>query len=191
MKMKLPVTPDTGEILLYQTEDGQTRLAVAFRGETCWLSLNQPAELFQRDKSVISRHISNIYEEGELRREATVAKYATVQKEGDKEVKRQIDFFYFRRDHFRRLSCQVPQGHPVPNLGHRALVSRCLKALASKRIPKCNIFLFGTNASGKAFWQHNGWKLRQNLRVLQKKTKEFYPARKTRGRSSFAFEQFA
>jgi hypothetical protein len=93
MKMKLPVTPDTGEILLYQTEDGQTRLGVAFRGDTCWRSLNQLAELFQRDKSVISRHISNIYEEGELRREATVAKYATVQKEGDKEVKRQIDFF--------------------------------------------------------------------------------------------------
>ncbi|HAI88019.1 MAG TPA: cell filamentation protein Fic, partial [Firmicutes bacterium] len=48
--------PQPTEILLYQTEDGQTRLEVFFVGETCWLSLNQLAELFQRDKSVISRH---------------------------------------------------------------------------------------------------------------------------------------
>jgi hypothetical protein len=93
MKTKLTATPESAEILLYQTEDGQTRLEVAFRGETCWLSLNQLAELFQRDKSVISRHISNIYGEGELQRNATVAKFATVQTEGEKDVTRQIDFF--------------------------------------------------------------------------------------------------
>jgi len=65
------------EILLYQTEDGQTRLEVAFRGDTCWSSLNQLAELFQRDKSVISRHIKNIFDEGESVRESVVAKFAT------------------------------------------------------------------------------------------------------------------
>ena len=54
------------EILLYQTEDGQTKIDVKLAGETVWLTLNQMAELFQRDKSVISRHIKNIFDEGEL-----------------------------------------------------------------------------------------------------------------------------
>ena len=62
MKEKMQSEPETAEFLLYQTEDGQTRLEVAFRGETCWLSLNQLAELFQRDKSVISRHIKNLFD---------------------------------------------------------------------------------------------------------------------------------
>ena len=55
-------TRNGSEILLYQTEDGHTRLEVQLRDETVWLSLNQLAELFQRDKSVISRHIKNIFE---------------------------------------------------------------------------------------------------------------------------------
>ena len=69
--------PEPAKFLLYQTEDGQTRLEVAFRGETCWLSLNQLAELFQRDKSVISRHIKNIFYQSELARESVDAKFAT------------------------------------------------------------------------------------------------------------------
>ncbi len=74
------MTDETGivrqeaEFLLYQTEDGLTGVEVCFAGETAWLSLTQIAELFQRDKSVISRHIKNVFEEGELRPEATVAK---------------------------------------------------------------------------------------------------------------------
>ncbi len=62
-------------------------------GETVWLSLNQMAELFKRDKSVISRHIKNVFEEGELKPEATVAKFATVQTEGAKQVARDIEFY--------------------------------------------------------------------------------------------------
>ncbi len=81
-----------GEFLFYQTEDGHTRLQVRVQQETVWLSLNQMAELFQRDKSVISRHINNVFDEGELRREATVAKSATVQTEGGKPVTRVIEF---------------------------------------------------------------------------------------------------
>ena len=69
-------------LLLYQTQDGRTRLEVRVEGETVWLSLNQMAELFQRDKSVISRHIKNVFGEGELSPAATVAKFATVQIEG-------------------------------------------------------------------------------------------------------------
>jgi hypothetical protein len=72
--------PDKGQILLYQTEDQGLRLECHFKDETLWLSLNQIAELFGRDKSVISKHLKATYEEGELQKEATVAKYATVQK---------------------------------------------------------------------------------------------------------------
>ncbi|MBW2699193.1 MAG: virulence RhuM family protein [Deltaproteobacteria bacterium] len=81
------------EFLLYQTEDGLTRVEVRFTGETASLSLTQMADLFQRDKSVISRHIKNVFDEGELRSDATVAKYATVQKEGAREVTRNVDYY--------------------------------------------------------------------------------------------------
>ncbi len=70
------------DFLLYQTEDGRTRVEVRFEGETAWLSLSQMAELFQRDKSVISRHIKNIFEEGELQRAAVVAESATTAADG-------------------------------------------------------------------------------------------------------------
>ena len=81
------------EIILYNTEDGKTRLDVKIQGETAWLSLNQMAELFQRDKSVISKHIRNLFEEGELRAEATVAKFATAQQEGGRQVSRDIEYY--------------------------------------------------------------------------------------------------
>jgi hypothetical protein len=82
-----------GDFILYGTEDGRTRIEVRFSGETVWLSLNQMADLFQRDKSVISKHIKNVFEEGELKPEATVAKFATVQTEGGREVSREIEFY--------------------------------------------------------------------------------------------------
>lgn len=71
-----------GEFLLYQTEDGRTRVQVRIDRDTAWLSLNQLADLFQRDKSVVSRHISNIFEEGELRRDSVVAEFATTAADG-------------------------------------------------------------------------------------------------------------
>jgi hypothetical protein len=82
-----------GEIIIYQTEDGLTKINVNIQDETVWLSLEQMAELFQRDKSTISRHIKKIYTEGELIRESTVANFATVQNEGDRQVIRNIDYY--------------------------------------------------------------------------------------------------
>lgn len=79
-------------IIMYTTEDGLTKIEVTFDEDTVWLSLDQMAELFQRDKSTISRHIKNIFTEGELRLEATVAKFATVQTEGNRQVTRNIDY---------------------------------------------------------------------------------------------------
>ncbi len=73
---------NTGEIIIYQTPDGQTQLDVKIEEETVWLSLNQIAMLFDRDKSVISRHISHIFAEGELEINSTVAKNATTAADG-------------------------------------------------------------------------------------------------------------
>ena len=78
---------------MYTTEDGITKVEVTFDNDTVWLSLAQIAELFQKNKSTISRHINNVFSEGELVAEATVAKFATVQKEGNRTVERQIDFY--------------------------------------------------------------------------------------------------
>ena len=82
MKKQKNLIPPTGEFILYQTEDGSTRIEARFQGETVWLSLNQMVELFQRDKSVISKHIKNIFDEGELRREPVVANFATTAADG-------------------------------------------------------------------------------------------------------------
>jgi len=81
------------DIQIYQLEDGQTEITVHLDQETVWLSLNQMADLFGRDKSVISRHIGNVFKEGELVRGSTVAKYATVQSEGGRSIERKIDYF--------------------------------------------------------------------------------------------------
>ena len=83
----------SGEIVLFEAPDGQIRLDVQLERETVWLSLNQMAELFGRDKSVVSRHLRNVFRSGELEREATVAENATVQREGGREVTRQVAYF--------------------------------------------------------------------------------------------------
>lgn len=81
------------EMIIYTTEDGMTKVDVNFDGDTVWLTMNQMAELFQRDKSTISRHIKNVYEEGELQKSATVAYFATVQTEGERSVERQMEYY--------------------------------------------------------------------------------------------------
>ena len=76
------VPNNNGNIIIYQTEDGLTKIDVNIQGETVWLSLDLMAELFQRDKSTISRHIKNIFSEGELSPEAVVANFATTATDG-------------------------------------------------------------------------------------------------------------
>ena len=73
--------------------DGELELKVSVEQESVWLSLNQICELFDRDKSVISRHIKNIFLEKELERFSTVAKFATVQFEGGREILRDIEYY--------------------------------------------------------------------------------------------------
>lgn len=94
IKRMLPsVNTTDGSIVVYKSSDGVVQLDVQLADETVWLTLNQLAVLFDRNKSVISRHISNIYSEGELIREATVAKNATVQNENGRRVVRQIEYY--------------------------------------------------------------------------------------------------
>ena len=69
-------------ILMYKTEDGLTKIEETFENDTVWLSIDQMAELFQRDKSNISGYIKNIFEEGELNRNAVVANFATTASDG-------------------------------------------------------------------------------------------------------------
>ena len=75
---------NTGELILYQTQDGQTKIQVQLLGETVWLTLTQMVELFQKSKSAISEHIANIYQDGELEKYSTVRKFRTVQTEGSR-----------------------------------------------------------------------------------------------------------
>lgn len=81
------------EIVIYQSEDGKTQLDVKLEGETVWLSQSQMSELFQTDRTVINRHIKNIYKSGELDEKATCAKNAQVRLEGNRTVTRNIPYY--------------------------------------------------------------------------------------------------
>ena len=94
------------EFLLYQTEDGRTRVEVRFDGETAWLSLGQMADLFQRDKSVISRHIKNVFGEGERDRTSVVAEFAGTAADGKTH---QVEYF--------DLDVIISVGHRVKSHG--------------------------------------------------------------------------
>lgn len=84
---------DNGQIILFQTQGGETKIEVRLSNETVWLTADQMAELFQRNKSTISRHIKNVLESGEVEQNRTVAFFATVQNEGERKVERNIAFY--------------------------------------------------------------------------------------------------
>ena len=84
-----------GEMIIYQTEDGLTKIDVNMQDETVWLTQEQMAELFQRDKSTISRHIKNIFAEGELDEKVVVAEFATTSQHGAMEGKTQNNITKF------------------------------------------------------------------------------------------------
>lgn len=82
-----------GEIVIYQSDNGLTKIEVKIKDETVWLTQQQLMELFQTSKANISEHIKNIFNEGELDEVATVRKFRTVQKEGNREVSRDITYY--------------------------------------------------------------------------------------------------
>ena len=85
--------PATSEFLIYQSEDGIVRLEVRLEDETVWLTQQMMADLFQTTVPNISMHIKNIYDEGELSAEGTIKKFLTVRQEGNRQVKRSLDFY--------------------------------------------------------------------------------------------------
>ena len=91
--MEKDITTNTGEIVIYTSTDGTVHTEVCLVSESLWLRLNQIATLFERDKSVISRHIRNIYKEAELELNSTVAIFATVQREGGRQIERNIEYY--------------------------------------------------------------------------------------------------
>ena len=96
MTKKIPTTAEagqSGQILIYQTEEGQTRLEVRLEGETLWLSQKGMAELYQTSLPNINIHIQNIYNEGELDPKATIKDSLIVQKEGTRSVQRLQKFY--------------------------------------------------------------------------------------------------
>ena len=84
---------NNGNIILYQTEDGKSRIEITLCNDTVWLTADQMAELFQRNKSTISRHIKNVFEDGELNPDSTVAFFATIQNEGNRSVERNLAYY--------------------------------------------------------------------------------------------------
>ena len=89
----VPARPDPSEVLIYQTSDGETRVQVRLVDDTVWLTQRQMAELFQKDVRTISEHVGNVYDEGELPREATIRKFRIVQSEGNRQVEREVDHY--------------------------------------------------------------------------------------------------
>ncbi len=85
--------PPQSSLLLYQTEDGQTRIQCRFENESLWLTQALLAELFQKDVRTINEHLVNIFEEGELSREATIRKFRIVRVEGAREVAREVEHY--------------------------------------------------------------------------------------------------
>lgn len=116
---------DKGQILLYQTPDGDSRIEVRLRDETVWLSLDQMAELFQRNKSTISRHIKNVFDDGELNREVVVANFATTTQHGAIEGKTQIHLVeYYNLDMIISVGYRV---HSYRGVQFRMWASKVLK----------------------------------------------------------------
>lgn len=84
---------ESGQIILFQTQGGETKIEVRLANESVWLTADQMAELFQRDRSTIQRHVKRIYEEEELKPDSTCAFFAQVQTEGKRQVERQISIY--------------------------------------------------------------------------------------------------
>ena len=101
--------PEKSEFLIYQSEDGIVRLEVRLEDETVWLTQQMMADLFQTTVPNISMHIKNIYDEGELQTEATIKKFLTVRREGNRQVSRSLDFY--------NLDMVISVGYSVQSCG--------------------------------------------------------------------------
>ena len=123
-RLEVKVTENkTGEIIIYQADDGQTKIDVRFEEETVWLTQAQLVELYQSSKANISEHIKHIFEEGELDESSTVRNFRTVQKEGNRQVAREQIFYNL--DMIISLGYRVKS--IVATISHKQAVDKALE----------------------------------------------------------------
>ncbi len=151
------------KIIMFKTEDEQIKIDVRFYDESVWLTMDQMAALFERDKSTISRHIKNIYSDKELLPEATVAKFATVQTEGGREVERNLDYY--------NLDVIISVGYRVKSLRgtqFRQWATKRLNEYIRKGFTMDDERL--KNLGGNGYWQE----LLERIRDIRASEKVFY-----------------
>ncbi|MDO4223472.1 MAG: virulence protein RhuM/Fic/DOC family protein [Acinetobacter sp.] len=139
-------------IEIYEAQDGSTQVQVRFERDTVWLSLQQMAEIFGRDKSVISRHLKKIFADEELDESSTVAKNATVQFEGERQVTRTIEYF--------NLDVIISVGYRV-----NSKVGVAFRRWATTRLKEYLIQGYSINQQRL---QQNAHELKQALALIQK-----------------------
>ena len=151
------------KIIIYQTQDGQTKIDVRIENETVWLTQNQMAELFQTTKQNISLHIKNIFEEGELTEDSTVKDYLTVQNEGSRKVSRNVTHY--------NLDVIISVGYRVKSLRgtqFRIWATQVLKEYMKKGFALNDDLL--KQAGGGGYWQE----LLERIRDIRSSEKVFY-----------------
>lgn len=148
------------ELIMYQSEDGTTKIDVHMENDSVWLSLDQMANLFQRDKSTISRHIKNIFEEGELQRDSVVVKFATTAVDGKTY---QVDYY--------NLDVIISVGYRV-----KSLRGTQFRIWATERLREYIVKGFTMNddllkkAGGGNYWKE----LLERIRDIRSSEKVFY-----------------
>lgn len=132
------------QIIIYESDNGDSHVEVRFEGETAWLTQAQLVELFQSSKANISEHIKNIYAEKELSPQATVRNFRTVQKEGVREVSRDIEHYNLVSAYFDLAEINALEQKPMKMVDYIYELDNILKSTGKKpsgeRVPK-HIFL--------------------------------------------------
>ena len=105
---ELPIRNSTAEFLIFAKDSGANTISVRFQDKMLWLTLQLIADLFDVDKSVVSRHLTNIFSQGELSPEGTVAKFATVRQEGSRQVERQLEYY-----NLEEISAEIAQAKAI------------------------------------------------------------------------------
>jgi hypothetical protein len=134
-------------IILYQTEDGRTRIQCRFEDETVWLSQALMAELFQKNVRTINEHLANIFEEGELHREATVRKFRIVRREGSREVAREVEHY--------NLDAIISVGYRVKSQRGTQFRIWATQRRAQRQLHVVRVVRGARSTQGQAWWTGN------------------------------------
>lgn len=151
------------EIIIYQSEEGTPKINVKLEGETVWLTQAQLVELYQSSKANVSEHIKNIFDEGELSREATVRNFRTVRKEGNRNVEREIEYY--------NLDMIISLGYRI-----KSSIATAFRIWATERLKEYIIKGFSIdseklkNAGGGGYWKE----LLDTIRDIRSSEKVMY-----------------